>query len=134
MKGHKDFEIWQAGANMFCFKIDYWGFYTYPTLEQAQQAVERQRFFVQRRLEEIEKLNQQYYAQLAEQEQKLKQELRKAREHKQLEIKRLNELDKATAHRLVDAILNSEMNIEDIVAKFHVSRRTIAQIKSNATK
>lgn len=135
MPRHKDFEIWyDAKTERYRFAVEYWGSYGAKTLKDIHERRNRVRSQVTKRLKEIEKQNQEYYAKLAAKEERLKQELKKAKErHKQEYVVKYKDLTNAERINLLKMIWAGADELE-IKRLFPVNSSTIAAIRTKAKR
>jgi primosomal protein N' len=130
----EDFEIYPIrsydGSIKYAFNVEYYGYYVCDTMEKAQQKVTRVRQQVKARLEEIERLNKEYYKKLAKKQEKILQTLKEAKngpkEHRAARAEEIH-----ARKRIVRALIMKGFSNEEIMLRHpEIPLRSISHIRS----
>lgn len=135
---HADYEIYtfiHNGIKYWAFDVEYFGHYVAKSEKEILRKVDATKLKVQLRLQEIDKLNKEYYKRLEAQEKARQKSLKDYRKYKNnlLVSMDLNEKRyKKEQNDTIRSLLLAGMNIKEILKMFpNVPRRTIAQVYSH---
>lgn len=135
---HADYEIYtfiHNGIKYWAFDVEYFGHYVAKSEKEILRKVDATKLKVQLRLQEIDKLNKEYYKRLEAQEKAQQKSLKDYRKYKNnlLVSMDLNEKRyKKEQNDTIRSLLLAGMNINEILKMFpNVPRRTIAQVYSH---
>lgn len=130
----EDFEIYTIrcsdGKIRYAFNVEYYGYYVCDSMEAAEKKVIRVRQQVKHRLEEIDRLNKEYYKKLEKKQNKMLQALKDAKiSEKEYNITRQQEIRKRKQTIRI-LILKGFSNTEIMLQHPEYPLRSISHIRS----
>lgn len=135
---HADYEIYtfeHNGIKYWAFDVEYFGHYVAKSEPQILHKLDKVKIKVQLRLEEIDRLNKEYYERLAAQDAAVKKNLKDYRKYKKNIHKNLDLSEKRYHLEQVQTLkklLLSGFSLNDVTKVFPtMPRRTIAQVYSH---